>query len=219
MRYSREHKQAMRQRIIEAAGRRFKTDGGRRAGGHLSPSASRSAVGTREGAQHLRRDDRGDATVPPTDSSPTRSSSKASGTSSRWCTPKVRPRATGQQSAARANRLTPTPPGARQPDDETGTDPVMPTVNWRHPSRGRAASAPAQRHHESTTIIWSAAWLGRSPSSRAPPGDRQFSAKEHAAVLDALFEHLIGDLRVGHNAGHLQRPHRYRVEPERLRAR
>ena len=27
MRYSREHKQAMRQRIIEAAGRRFKTDG------------------------------------------------------------------------------------------------------------------------------------------------------------------------------------------------
>ena len=27
MRYSREHKQAMRRRIIEAAGRRFKTDG------------------------------------------------------------------------------------------------------------------------------------------------------------------------------------------------
>ena len=27
MRYSREHKQAMRQRIIEAAGRQFKTDG------------------------------------------------------------------------------------------------------------------------------------------------------------------------------------------------
>jgi TetR/AcrR family transcriptional regulator, transcriptional repressor for nem operon len=27
VRYSREHKQAMRQRIIEAAGRRFKTDG------------------------------------------------------------------------------------------------------------------------------------------------------------------------------------------------
>ena len=34
MRYTSEHKQATRQRIIEAAGRRFKTDGGRRAGGH-----------------------------------------------------------------------------------------------------------------------------------------------------------------------------------------
>ena len=52
-------------------------------------------------------------------------------------------------------------------DAETSTDP---SVNWRHPSRGPSASAPAQRHHESTAIIWSTAWLGRLPTARAPPG-------------------------------------------------
>ena len=70
----------------------------------------------------------------------------------------------------RANRLTPTPPAARQPDDETGTDPVMRGGGLALSIQGPSASAPAQRHHESTTIIWLAAWLGRSPSSRTAPG-------------------------------------------------
>ena len=60
--------------------------------------------------------------------------------------------------------------GARQPDDETGTDPVMCGGELALSIQGPSASAPAQRHHESTTIIWLAAWLGRSPSSRTAPG-------------------------------------------------
>jgi hypothetical protein len=138
---------------------------------------------------------------------------------SRWCAPKVRARATGRQSVthARANRLTPTPPGARQPDGETGTDPVMGRGELASSIQRPSASAPAQRNHESTTKF-GRGWAGRQAQGRRP-GDRQLSAKEHAGVLDALFEHLVGDLRVGHHAGHLQRPHRQRVEPERLRAR
>ena len=59
-------------------------------------------------------------------------------------------------------------PGARQPGDETGTDPIMGGGELASSIQRPSASAPAQRNHESTTIIWS--WLGRSPSSRAPPG-------------------------------------------------
>ena len=53
---------------------------------------------------------------------------------------------------ARANRPTPTPPGA-QPDVEMSTDPVMGGGGLAPSIQRPSASAPAQRHHESTTKL------------------------------------------------------------------
>ena len=98
---TREHNQPMRPRIIEAAGRRFKTDG-------IDGSGIAALM-------------------------------------------------------ADAGLIN----GACYATTKTGTDPVGELASS---IQGPSASAPAQRHHESTAIIWSTAWLGRLPTARAPPG-------------------------------------------------